>query len=286
VQADLGSGLALAGYGQPVREYRAGDTIHLALYWDDAGTAPGEALGVEASLVNHPGALAPDGAPCTVEQAWNRVRAPLPASEETRQRQQVDLLVPPDAPPGRYAIALQALPGKGTTCLGEVVLRPWADAGAGERGALDRAASAAPLELDFEDGVHLVGYDLSAESLAAGETLYLTLYWRARAPVTHRYKVFTHLLGEVYHAESGGFVWGQQDNEPVNGARPTSTWRSGEVIEDVYALQIAPGAPAGGYTIEVGMYDPATLTRLAVLDSTGQAAADHVVLAAVQIKDN
>ena len=46
-------------------------------------------------------------------------------------------------------------------------------------------------------------------------------------------------------------------------ARWTSTWRSGEVIEDVYALSIAAGTPGGSYTIEVGMYDPATLARLA-----------------------
>jgi hypothetical protein len=31
------------------------------------------------------------------------------------------------------------------------------------------------------------------------------------------------------------------------------------------------------------MYDPATLTRLAVLDTTGQVTGDHVVLATVQI---
>jgi len=55
------------------------------------------------------------------------------------------------------------------------------------------------------------------------------------------------------------------------------------VIEDVYALSIAPRVPAGDYTIEVGMYDPATVARLAVLDSAGQITADHVVLASVQI---
>ena len=179
----------------------------------------------------------------------------------------------------------RALPGEATACVGEIVLRPWA-ASASDAGALDRAADAVPLDQDFEDGVQLAGYDLSAERLAAGETLYLTLYWRAREPVSRRYKVFTHLLGEVYNAESGGFVWGQQDNEPVNGARPTSTWRSGEVIEDVYALQVDPRAPAGSYAIEVGMYDPATLLRLAILDSAGQATGDHVVLATVRIEND
>jgi hypothetical protein len=284
VRAPLDGGLTLAGYGQPVREYRAGDTIHLALYWERAGTA----LGVEASLVTHPGGGSIDGQPCSAGARWNSVRAPLPETPGPLVRHQVDLLVPPDALPGRYAIAVQALPGESTVCLGEIVLRQWMPsgmAGSAPAGATSAADEAVPLALDFEDGVHLIGYDLSAEQLAAGETLYLTLYWRAREPVSQRYKVFTHLLGEVYHAESGGFVWAQQDNEPANGARPTSTWRSGEVIADAYALLVDPGAPAGSYTIEIGMYDPATLARLAVLDSAGQTTGDHVVLGAVRIEN-
>jgi hypothetical protein len=201
-----------------------------------------------------------------------------------RIRQQLNIRVPPDAWAGRYTIALRALYGVTPICLGEVRIRPWTESGASGSQAAARAADAAPIGLDFEDGVHLVGYTLSAERIAAGETLTLTLYWRAREPVSQRYKVFTHLLGEAYNAESGGFVWAQQDNEPVSGTRPTSTWRSGEVLEDVYALRVAPHAPAGSYTIEVGMYDPATVARLAVLDSAGQITADHVVLASIQVE--
>jgi hypothetical protein len=243
---------------------------------------------VEASLVDAPSNRAERGEPCTATQAWNRVRAPVPNHRLFKgvlARQQVDLLVPPDAPPGRYAVALQALPGEAMVCVGEVVLRPQSTGSSADAGTLDRAADAVPLGLGFEEGVHLVGYDRSADALAAGETLYLTLYWRAREPVEQRYKVFTHLLGEAYNAESGGFVWGQQDNEPVNGARPTTTWRSGEVIEDVYALHVTPGAPPGTYTVEVGLYDPATLRRLRVLDEGGQPGADHVVLGSVRIEN-
>ena len=45
--------------------------------------------------------------------------------------------------------------------------------------------------------------------------------------------MFTHVLGEVYNADAGNFLWGQQDNEPLNGTRPTSTWRTDEVIDRV-----------------------------------------------------
>jgi hypothetical protein len=140
------------------------------------------------------------------------------------------------------------------------------------------------LETEFGNGVRLLGYTLETETAVSGKALALTLYWQARLPVESRYKVFTHVLGEVYNANAGSFLWGQQDNEPVNGARPTSTWRSGEVIVDRYAIPLDPGAPPGEYVLEVGMYDPATLERLPVLDERGQPIADHVVLTNVEVR--
>jgi len=120
----------------------------------------------------------------------------------------------------------------------------------------------------------------------SGGTVHLTLYWQAREPVTRRYKVFTHVLGSVYNAERDGFLWGQQDNEPATGARPTSTWRAGEVIVDAYTIPLDGHAPAGQYTVEVGLYDPATLERLPVLDAHGQAVADHIVLDPITVEGN
>jgi hypothetical protein len=141
-----------------------------------------------------------------------------------------------------------------------------------------------PLETHFGDGVRLMGYDLDTETVASSKTLGLTLYWQARQPVKSRYKVFTHVLGEVYNASAGSFLWGQQDNEPANGARPTSTWRTGEVIVDRYAIPLDPEMPPGDYVVEIGLYNPATLERLPVLDDRGQSIADHVILTKLEIE--
>jgi hypothetical protein len=165
-------------------------------------------------------------------------------------------------------------------CLGEFSLRP-------PPGAMQSASEVhieRPMEVDWESGVRLIGYDVGAKEIAAGEMLAMTLYWQARQPVGSRYKVFTHVLGEVYNARTDSFLWGQQDNEPANGARPTSTWRSGEVIVDRYAIPLDPGTPPGEYTIEVGLYHPATLERLPVLDDRGHPAADHIVLTTIEIE--
>ena len=131
----------------------------------------------------------------------------------------------------------------------------------------------------FANGIALLGYDLDArQTYAPDSQIPLTLYWSSSGGVETRYKVFTHLLGDVYNADQNNFLWGQQDNEPNNGSRPTSSWRDGEVIVDRYAIPIRPNAPAGIYRIEIGFYDPITGERLLLTD--GQ---DHLILDTVSI---
>ena len=272
-EAALGDGVRLAGYGQPVREYRHGDTIHLATYWQEAREgAQGEVGLVDAR-----------GAGCSLAEAVQRVLVSLPQPTSTGRltRQQVDLVVPPDVPPGRYRTALRLLPDEQPLCLGKFTLRPWPRSGSG---TISETAIGQPKRAGFEGGIGLLGYDLQESSALPGDTVSLTLYWQAQQPIERRYKVFTHLLGEVYNGARDSFLWGQRDNEPQAGARPTSTWRSGEVIADRYAIPLDAGAPPGVYSIEIGLYDPATLERLPVLDGRGQAVADHLVLTYITVK--
>ncbi|UCC62484.1 MAG: glycosyltransferase family 39 protein [Anaerolineae bacterium] len=263
LQMGWGTGPRLVGYDQPVRVYQSGDMVHLFLYWQGGIDQPG-ATRFEVSLVDGEGG------------AWKRVGVSLPelALASGYVRQQVDLIVPPEAPTGEYAFALQPLDGDEAFRFGRVALQQR------QRTALTAAdvAIVHPLQIDFSDGVRLLGYDLEAEGLRPGGTVYLTLYWQARGLVERRYKVFTHLLGEVFNAESGSFLWGQQDNEPVGGTRPTSGWRPGEVVVDGYAILLDRQAPAGRYALEIGLYDPATGERLPLLDGQGTSVADHLVL--------
>jgi hypothetical protein len=196
----------------------------------------------------------------------------------------VDLVVPPNAPSGKYAWRLSRAVGPSSG--GEAFRFGRVSLQQRQRVALTAAdvAIAHPLETDFSDGVRLLGYNLEAEGLQPGGTVYLTLYWQAQQPVEHRYKVFTHLLGEVFNARSNNFLWGQQDNEPVNGTRPTSTWRTGEVIVDSYAILLEQQAPTGRYTVEIGLYDPATGERLPVLDDQWQSVADHLMLTHLMVE--
>ncbi len=149
--------------------------------------------------------------------------------------------------------------------------------------ALDPAAT--PLDVRLGPSIHLLGYDLAQDRVQPGGMLDLTLYWQADEPVTARYKVFTHLLGEVWNAANGNFIWGQVDSEPAGGEATTTTWAPGAVIADRYTIPVAPDAPPGLYRLEVGLYGLVDGQRLPVLDADDEPAGDAVDLGTVEVKD-
>jgi hypothetical protein len=272
LSADVAPGLRLAGYEQPVREYLSGDTIYLFLYWktDSESAAAGDSL--EVSLRGELG------------DVWQRVEIPWPPAPDGggHVREQVDLVVAPDVPDGAYTFAVRVASGEGAFRFGQVSVRQQQYASVWQSDVV----ISHPLQIDLSDGVRLLGYDLAAENLKADDTVDLTLYWQARQAIGQRYKVFTHVLGEVYNPARGNSLWGQQDNEPVGGTRATSSWRVGEVIVDAYSIALDPGIPNGRYAIEIGLYEPATGKRLSVLDDKGNAVADHLILTYVRVGDD
>ena len=249
----------LVGYSQAARDFKSGDVIHLFLY-----------------------TTAPDGGPATVGlldsagTLWAETAVPLPASAETT-RQQVDLLVPPEAPSGRYRFAARDATGQPAP-FGALTIRQR------QTELLTEADVTIPNRLDvaFDGGVRLLGYEVSGAA-APGETLGLTLYWAAGGPLPQRYKVFTHLLGETFNAAGGNFLWGQSDAEPAANTRPTTGWRAGEVIVDEHAIPSAADAPPGAYRIEVGLYEPVSGARLAVIGSDDLTQGDHVIVTTVEL---
>jgi mannosyltransferase len=134
-----------------------------------------------------------------------------------------------------------------------------------------------PLRADLGEQVRLLGYALSSETVSAGDTLLLTLYWQALAPITERYTVFTHLL------DSKEQIQAQVDSEPQGGGLPTDQWSVGEIVQDNYALVVSETA-SGPHILEVGMYLLETLDRLPVHDpDTGASLGDRVLLGTIQV---
>ena len=122
-----------------------------------------------------------------------------------------------------------------------------------------------PLTATLGSQVRLLGYDLSAETVAPGETLTLTLYWRALTEMGESYTVFTHLLAP------DGSLTGQRDNPPAGGTYPTNLWLAGEVVADVYEIPIRADAAPGAHRLAVGMYVAETGARLPIDETSDDA---------------
>jgi 4-amino-4-deoxy-L-arabinose transferase-like glycosyltransferase len=254
----------LVGAFVPLPRYTTGDTLHLGLYWIPTLS--------EAPL--------PSGARVEVSHSNTSLSFPVPpvGAMSDIVRNQVDIPLTPDMPGGSYRLNV-VVPGHPPTLVGAFTLVRKA-AGA----AVDADTIPSRVNVHFGDGIRLIGYALPRSEMMQGESVALTLYWQAEDTIETRYKVFTHLVGETFNAESGNFLWGQQDNEPVNGQAPTTQWASGTVIADPYLIPVSPHAPPGDYTLAVGLYGLVDGARLPAEGPEGIVVDDAVWLATVTVR--
>jgi hypothetical protein len=135
-----------------------------------------------------------------------------------------------------------------------------------------------PLHADLGGQIRLLGYALSTEQVAPGDTLLLTLYWQALEPMAERYTVFTHLL------DASEQIQAQMDSEPQGGGLPTDRWIVGQTVQDNYALVISDAAQPGPHVLETGMYLLETMERLPATEpEEGTPLGDRVLLGTVEV---
>jgi 4-amino-4-deoxy-L-arabinose transferase-like glycosyltransferase len=112
--------------------------------------------------------------------------------------------------------------------------------------------------------VRLAGYTTEPETVRAGQTLRLTLYWQALTSTGKSYKIFVHLR------DADNQTVAQADHDPFKAVFPTDTWyriwKQEDLIREVSELALPEGLPPGSYRLLVGMYDLATMERAVVLD--------------------
>jgi len=135
----------------------------------------------------------------------------------------------------------------------------------------------------FANGLELVGIAWSEGEPTPGQEARVWLAWRVARPLDlppipvvanppppgvysgPRLSVFTHLL-----AADGTFVVGD-DGLWVD---PT-TLRFGDRFLQLHRFAVPPDAPPGPYRLEVGLYDPMTGERWALLNGNGQPVGDR-----------
>lgn len=133
-----------------------------------------------------------------------------------------------------------------------------------------------PLSIDLGEEFTLLGYDLDSDVVEAGQTLHLSLYWKAQRTVTTDYSAFAHLIDPSWK------IIAQQDNLHP-GRYPTSRWRGDEYNKDDHPIPVPAEPPPGRYLLVVGLYDPQTLQRLPVRPERGKPPEHAVILQSITV---
>jgi 4-amino-4-deoxy-L-arabinose transferase-like glycosyltransferase len=130
----------------------------------------------------------------------------------------------------------------------------------------DLPADVHPVDLNYAGQVKLMGYQVTPSVAQPGQPVAVTLYWQVLEPITENFSLFIHLFGRDRQRI------GTIDTYPGLGSLPTSQWKPGQEIRDVYPLRIAPDAAAPTLvTISVGWYDfYGSREGIHALDALGQ----------------
>jgi 4-amino-4-deoxy-L-arabinose transferase-like glycosyltransferase len=278
LDVSYGGRLRLLGYDLEKVRYHPADYVYVTLYWEGLAqmdedysvslvllTPSGDLVGQEDSypgLGSYPTSQWMVGE-IVADRRWVRIR---PRAQ-----------VPTTAWLGVSVYYLPTMEG----------LPVSEEVGAGQQALLEQVAISSgdaeeysishPASWNFGDQIDLIGYDLNGTELGSGDSLELILYWRARGEPDADYTVFTHLV------DGAGHIWAQDDGYPLGGDYPTSFWETGEVVADRYELILDPGAPEGGYQLEVGLYLLPSLERLPVLDDEGLVLDNRIVVSKINV---
>ncbi|MFI5267005.1 MAG: hypothetical protein ACHQ7M_06465, partial [Chloroflexota bacterium] len=126
-----------------------------------------------------------------------------------------------------------------------------------EAGSQVPAPPAQPVGV-FGGQVALDHASLPAGPVHPGDTVNLTLTWRAAGRMDADYTVFVHADDNVTHRRI------QRDSMPCAASFGTSRWTLGEQVLDSYALVVPSDAPPGTYTITTGVYKAPELRNLKI----------------------
>jgi len=89
------------------------------------------------------------------------------------------------------------------------------------------------VDIQFEDKITLIGYDLSAPAVREGAPFTVTWYWHVRAPLGEGWKVFTHLADATDHNRLN-----LDAVRPLRKLHPEETWAKGEYLRDVQEITL------------------------------------------------
>lgn len=124
-----------------------------------------------------------------------------------------------------------------------------------------------PMRFQIGDAIQFEGYTLHPNNaIKRGDTLQLTLFWRALQRPPADYTVFVHVVN------AQGEIVFQGDFMPTPH---TTGWWPGDPIWEEISLPVPENVPPGEYRVVTGMYLLATMERLPITEG---AALDSAIL--------
>ncbi len=119
-----------------------------------------------------------------------------------------------------------------------------------------------PLAYHFGQYAELVGFSPAQPRVAPGESVRVTLYWRALRPAERDLTVYLHTVGSELV---------RRDSYPATGNLLATDWRPGELWAEHYTLEVPPEAPPQTvWPLIAGLFDPAAQAALPAYDAQGR----------------
>ena len=134
-----------------------------------------------------------------------------------------------------------------------------------------------PTQVNFEDALELVGFELIPRQVAAGEEVDVTLYLRAKRPLSTDYTLFAQVV------DKDTTLWAN-----VNLEQSTTLWQQGELQAIPVTIPINPDAPANVYPIHLGFYkvtEAGEFDRLQIITEDGRPTDDYLRLTLLRVTE-
>jgi energy-converting hydrogenase Eha subunit B len=235
----------LAGF-EMLEAPATGARVPVRLYWVNDGMRPGDHFYVRLTDT-----LGQDWAwgPCNPDSTFGDAAV---WQDDDIIESQCQLVVYPGTPPGEYLLRAGVI-GEDGMVVGQIELSPAEGTVVVGHPPAFPEDEWVPVEHRVEealnDSLALVGYDYTPAVRKPGESVPLTLYWRALEAIAEDYAIAVTLQGDGpgQHAE-----W---INQPVNGRYPTPGWQMDELVRDPWTLHLPASLPTGEYNLIVTLLD-------------------------------